>query len=127
MTLTTRIGDQLAAAHRRDLLEVAERDRLATQAGRHSAQPSRSALPRRGLGCAGVSQPGVLPCLMGCRSSSIEELMMRVFVAGAVERASRGVYNVVDDGHRGASNAKPRGELARRPAHPSWRHGFATA
>jgi nucleoside-diphosphate-sugar epimerase len=26
---------------------------------------------------------------------------------------------------RGASNAKAKRELARRPEHPSWRHGFA--
>ena len=85
----------------------------------------------------------------------------------AVERASRGVYNVVDDDPapvaewlpalaqqlgakrpmrvprfigrlfageagvvmmtelRGASNAKAKRELAWRPAHPSWRQGFA--
>jgi hypothetical protein len=28
---------------------------------------------------------------------------------------------------RGASNAKARRELEWRPAHPSWRQGFATA
>src|SRR5205085_6958336 len=85
----------------------------------------------------------------------------------AVERGSRGVYNVVDDDPapvaewlpalaselgakkpmrvprfigrlfageygvvilteiRGASNAKAKRELAWRPAHPSWRQGFA--
>jgi nucleoside-diphosphate-sugar epimerase len=32
---------------------------------------------------AGVSQPGLPSCRMGCRQSSIQELMMRVFVAGA--------------------------------------------
>ena len=31
----------------------------------------------------GVSQPGLPSCRMGCRQSSIQELMMRVFVAGA--------------------------------------------
>jgi nucleoside-diphosphate-sugar epimerase len=30
-----------------------------------------------------LSQPGLLSCLVGCRWSSIKELMMRVFVAGA--------------------------------------------
>ncbi len=87
----------------------------------------------------------------------------------AVERGSRGVYNVVDDDPapvakwlpalaqelgakkpvrvprfigrlfageagvvmmtelRGASNAKAKRELAWRPAHPSWRQGFAAA
>jgi nucleoside-diphosphate-sugar epimerase len=83
----------------------------------------------------------------------------------AVERGSRGVYNVVDDEPapvaewlpalaqtlgaekpmrvprqsaaevtavqmtelRGASNAKAKRELAWRPAHPSWREGFAAA
>ncbi len=87
----------------------------------------------------------------------------------AVERGSRGVYNVVDDDPapvaewlpvlaqtlgakkpmrvprfigrlfagepgvvmmteiRGASNAKAKRELAWRPAHPSWREGFAAA
>ena len=89
--------------------------------------------------------------------------------AAAVERGSRGVYNVVDDDPapvaewlpalaqtlgakkpvrvprfvgrlfageagavmmtelRGASNAKAKRELAWRPAHPSWRRGFAAA
>src|SRR5262249_49912828 len=89
--------------------------------------------------------------------------------AAAVERGSRGVYNVVDDDPapgaawlpalaqplgakkpvrvprfvgrlfageagavmmtelRGASNAKAKRELAWRPAHPSWRQGFAAA
>jgi hypothetical protein len=28
---------------------------------------------------------------------------------------------------RGASNAKAKRELGWRPAHPSWRHGFAAA
>jgi nucleoside-diphosphate-sugar epimerase len=87
----------------------------------------------------------------------------------AIERGSRGIYNVVDDEPaavaewlpalaaqlgakkpmrvprfigrlfagefgvllmtelRGASNAKAKRELAWRPAHPSWRQGFATA
>jgi nucleoside-diphosphate-sugar epimerase len=83
----------------------------------------------------------------------------------AVERGSRGIYNVVDDEPapvaewlpalaqtlgaeqpmrvprqsagevtavqmtelRGASNAKAKRELAWRPAHPSWRQGFAAA
>jgi len=89
--------------------------------------------------------------------------------AAAVERGSRGVYNVVDDDPapvaewlpalaqtlgakkpvrvprfvgrlfageagavmmtelRGASNAKAKRELGWRPAHPSWRQGFAAA
>ncbi len=89
--------------------------------------------------------------------------------AAAVERGSRGAYNVVDDDPapvadwlpalaqtlnakkpmrvprfvgrlfagetgvmmmtelRGASNAKAKRELAWRPAHPSWREGFAAA
>ncbi len=89
--------------------------------------------------------------------------------AAAVERGTRGAYNVVDDdpasvaawlpalAHelgakrpmhvprfvgrifageagarmmtevRGASNAKAKRELAWRPAHPSWRQGFAAA
>ena len=87
----------------------------------------------------------------------------------AIERGTRGVYNVVDDDpaavadwlpalaeqlgakqpmrvprfvarlfagqagvvmmtdSRGASNAKAKRELAWRPAHPSWRHGFSAA
>ena len=87
----------------------------------------------------------------------------------AIERGSRGIYNVVDDDPprspsgcrrwpgssaprsrcacrassvgcspgeagvvmmtelRGASNAKAKRELAWRPAHPSWRQGFAAA
>ena len=87
----------------------------------------------------------------------------------AVERGSRGIYNVVDDDPapaaewlpalaqtlgakkpmrvprfigrlfagevgavfmteiRGASNAKAKRELGWRPAHPSWRQGFAAA
>ena len=48
----------------------------------------------------------------------------------AVEHGSRGVDNVADDGPaplRGAANAKAERELAWRPAHPSWRQGFAAA
>ena len=89
--------------------------------------------------------------------------------AAAIERGSRGVYNVVDDDPapvaewlpalaqeldakrpmrvprfvgrlfageagvvmmtdaRGASNAKAKRDLAWRPAHPTWRQGFAAA
>src|ERR671924_1791707 len=34
-------------------------------------------------GCSEVSQPGLPLCLVGCRYSSMKELMVRVFVAGA--------------------------------------------
>lgn len=43
MTFNSYINDQLAAAHRRDLLQAAERNRLVAQARERRAQSSRSA------------------------------------------------------------------------------------
>ena len=47
---------------------------------------------------------------------------MRVFVAGAT-----GVGVVMMTEIRGATNAKAKRELQWRPAHPTWRQGFAAA
>jgi hypothetical protein len=44
---------------------------------------------RSRAGCSEVSQPGPPSCLVGCRRSSIEGLMMRVFVAGATGAIGR--------------------------------------
>src|SRR5262249_41948002 len=46
---------------------------------RHCHPRARLPVPR----CSEVPQPGPPSCLVGCRKASIEELMMRVFVAGA--------------------------------------------
>ncbi|MBV9167038.1 MAG: hypothetical protein JO342_12900 [Solirubrobacterales bacterium] len=65
MTLSTYISEQLAAAHRRDLLEAAERHRMAAQANAHRRRPSPSPAPGGAARSRPVAdrRPVADPCL----------------------------------------------------------------